>query len=52
MTKLARLLAVLEVSIVAFVLVPCLTLGLYRLFPSLEAWQTEGSAFRSRSLLT
>ncbi len=41
----AKILAVIEVVAVTFVLVPLLTLGLYRLFPQFEAWQTQELGF-------
>jgi hypothetical protein len=41
MNTFKKVLAVLEVICVAFLLVPFLTLGIYRLFPGFEAWQTE-----------
>lgn len=34
-----KLLVVLEVTLMAFALIPFLALGFYRLFPGLEAWQ-------------
>jgi membrane protease YdiL (CAAX protease family) len=38
---LSKSLAVLEVTTVAFVIVPLLSLGIYRVFPTLETWQTR-----------
>ena len=40
-TLRSKSLAVLEVILVAFVFVPCLTLGIYGLFPRFETWQTK-----------
>ncbi len=37
--------AVVEVTLVAFVFVPYLTLGISRLFPRLEGWQTDTLGF-------
>ena len=45
MNTFKKVLAVLEVICVAFLLVPFLTLGIYRLFPGFEAWQTEQLGF-------
>jgi hypothetical protein len=42
---LDRLLAVLEVVVVIFLLVPGLTLGVQRRLPGFEAWQTETLGF-------
>lgn len=39
--KLRKILAVVEVSLVTFVAVPYLTLGINRLFPGLRSWQKE-----------
>lgn len=41
----SKLLAVLEVFVVALLVVPLVTLGIYRLFPAFEAWQTEKLGF-------
>ena len=43
--SIAKFLAVLEVMLVTFALVPLLTLGLYRLFPGFETWQTQSLGF-------
>jgi hypothetical protein len=40
-----KILAVLEVFLVGFVGVPLLTLGIYRIFPTFETWQTETAGF-------
>jgi membrane protease YdiL (CAAX protease family) len=40
-----KLLAILEVIVVAFLLIPFLTLGVYRLWPRFESWQTETLGF-------
>lgn len=40
-----KTLAVVEVMLVAFVVVPGLTLGLYRLLPQFETWQTAALGF-------
>ncbi len=40
-----KTLAVLEVFGMAFLAVPLLTLGIYRLFPQFETWQTETVGF-------
>lgn len=40
-----KTLAILEVLIVLFACVPLLTLGIYRLFPRFETWQTEVLGF-------
>jgi membrane protease YdiL (CAAX protease family) len=40
-----KLLAVLEVIVVTFAVVPLLTLGIYRLFPGFETWQTQVVGF-------
>jgi hypothetical protein len=40
-----KLLAVLEVTLVTFVFAPLLTLGIYRLFPGFETWQTQVIGF-------
>jgi hypothetical protein len=37
--------AILETLILAFAIIPLLTLGIYRLFPSFETWQTETLGF-------
>lgn len=44
-TTVAKLLAVLEVTLVTFVFAPLLTLGIYRLFPGFETWQTQVIGF-------
>lgn len=44
-TMKIRLLAVLEVISVSFLGVPLVTLGIYRLFPGFEGWQTERLGF-------
>jgi len=38
-------LAVVEVSLVALIFVTLLTIGIYRIFPSFETWQTETIGF-------
>jgi len=38
---LSKSLVVVEVTFVTFALVPLLSLGVYRLFPALETWQTQ-----------
>jgi membrane protease YdiL (CAAX protease family) len=40
-----KTLAVLEVLLMAFAIIPLLTRGIYRLFPGFEAWQTETIGF-------
>ena len=45
MNPLRKILAFLEVVVMTFAAVPFLTLGIYRLFPRLEAWQTERVGF-------
>jgi hypothetical protein len=40
-----KFLAIIEVFIITFLCVPLLTLGIYRLFPNFEAWQTGTSGF-------
>lgn len=40
-----KILAILEVFVVTFLCVPLLTLGIYRLFPGFEDWQTETAGF-------
>jgi hypothetical protein len=40
-----RIAAVIEVTLVACVLVPYLTVGIYRLFPGFETWQTDWLGF-------
>ena len=42
---LKKVLAVMEVISVVFVIIPFLTLGIYRLFPRFEDWQTETLGF-------
>lgn len=42
---LFRMAALLEVLVVVFILVPGMTLGVYRLAPGFEAWQTETLGF-------
>jgi uncharacterized protein len=44
-TVLPKLTATLEVAIVAFIIVPLVTLGIYRLFPAFETWQTGTLGF-------
>lgn len=44
-TPLSRMAALLEVLVVVFLLVPGVTLGVYRLAPGFEAWQTETLGF-------
>ena len=41
----SKVLAVVEVFLVAFAFVPLVTLGVYRLFPQFETWQTEALGF-------
>lgn len=41
----SRLLAVLEVFLIAFIIIPLLTLGIYRVFPAFESWQTKTAGF-------
>ena len=40
-----RVWAILEVIVITFLLVPFLTLGVYKLFPRFESWQTETLGF-------
>ena len=40
-----KIAAVVEVSLVTFVFVPYLTVGIYRLFSRLETWQTGSLGF-------
>jgi membrane protease YdiL (CAAX protease family) len=42
---LHKIAAVIEVALVTFVLVPCLTVGIYHLFPGFETWQTASLGF-------
>lgn len=44
-TGLRQTLAVFEVFLVTFAIVPILTLGVYRLFPRFETWQTDALDF-------
>lgn len=44
-TALQKALAIVEVILVTFLVVPLLTLGIYRLFPGFEAWQTGAVGF-------
>lgn len=39
--KLSKIIAVIEVTFVAFVAVPFLALGIYNLYPDLKTWQSE-----------
>ena len=43
--NLSKFLAVGEVFIVVFLIVPVVTLGIYKLFPGFEAWQTQSLGF-------
>jgi len=40
-----KIAAIIEVTLVTFILVPYLTVGIYRLFPHFEAWQTGSLGF-------
>lgn len=40
-----KFLAVVEVVVVTFAVVPLVTLGIYRLFPGFERWQTDSIGF-------
>jgi membrane protease YdiL (CAAX protease family) len=40
-TNLSKIIAIIEVTFVAFVAVPFLALGIYRLFPRLKTWQAD-----------
>jgi membrane protease YdiL (CAAX protease family) len=40
-----KIAAVVEVALVTFVFVPYLTVGIYRLFPRFETWQTDSLGF-------
>ena len=42
---LRKIVAIVEVALVTFVFVPYLAVGIYRLFPRFEAWQTETLGF-------
>jgi membrane protease YdiL (CAAX protease family) len=44
-TVFRKILAIVEVSLVVFALIPLLTLGIYRLFPQFETWQTAQLGF-------
>jgi len=41
----SKLLAVLEVFLIAFIVIPLLILGIYRVFPAFETWQTKTAGF-------
>jgi hypothetical protein len=41
----SKLLAILEVFLIAFIVIPLLILGIYKVFPSFETWQTETAGF-------
>lgn len=41
----SKILAIVEVVFIVFALVPLMTLGIYRLFPGFESWQTEYLGF-------
>lgn len=45
MTTSRKFAAIIEVSLVTFVLVPFLVVGIYRLFPGFENWQTTSLGF-------
>lgn len=44
-STLSKIATIIEVTLVAFVFVPYLTVGIYRLFPSFETWQTGTLGF-------
>lgn len=44
-TNIGKILAILEVFFVTFLAVPLLTLGVYRVFPAFESWQTDTLGF-------
>lgn len=44
-TVFRKILAIVEVILVAFALIPLLTLGVYQLFPQFETWQTAQLGF-------
>ena len=44
-TAVRKIVAIVEVTLVTFVIVPYLAVGIYRLFPHFEAWQTDGLGF-------
>ncbi|MGE5123103.1 MAG: lysostaphin resistance A-like protein, partial [Acidobacteriaceae bacterium] len=44
-TSLRKVTTIIEVIVVAFVIVPYLTVGIYRLFPGFENWQTGSLGF-------
>jgi membrane protease YdiL (CAAX protease family) len=44
-TTIRKITTTIEVSLVTFMLIPYLTIGIYRLFPRFESWQTGALGF-------
>jgi predicted Na+-dependent transporter len=51
-TNIRKIIAVVEVTLVTFLLVPYLAVGIYRLFPGFESWQIDTLGFPVPPLFT